>query len=224
MSRSCLLALALAAAGCSSAARPPSAPPPRAASAPAAPSLPSLDDELAPLVIRLSVDDFDVRAAAARELGAMGAAATAALPELITCAATEPHEGGGRDRELDPGHLAGAEPTAACADAIAAISAAAPDALVAALAIPLSIKLRALSALADAGDTAVPGAAAVYLDACDRAAGAADPVARRHLMTTADAALAILAASPTLVPGALGNDSDCARTGIARARTLATAR
>ena len=224
MFRSCLLALALL-TGCPSSQPAPSAPRQPAAARPAspAPALAQLEGRVADLVMDLYVDELEVQAAAALELGSMGAAAAPALPELITCAATEPREGGSRDSDLDPGHLADREPTAECAAAIAAISAEDPDALVAAMAVPLSIKERALAALVEVGAPAVTGAAAVYLDACGRAAGAGDQTVRRHLETTADAALAVLATSPDAAADALGSGGECASRGAARVRTLASA-
>lgn len=175
--------------------------------------------------MRMYVDDFEVRAAAARELGAMGGEAAAALPELVRCAATEPREGGSRDGDLDPGHLADSEPVADCAEAIAAIGAENPKALVAALAIPLEIKERAVASLARAGKAAVPGVTAVYLDACTRGSGATDPAVRRNLDGTAAAALAVLASHRELAVEALGaTGSACAVRGADRLRAVAETR
>lgn len=222
MLRPTFVALALAAVACASSPPAPSTPEPPAVKT--APPARPLDDHLAALVMRLNIDDVEVRAAAARELGSMGGAAAPALPELITCAATEPREGGGYGGELDPGHLPDTEPVALCAAAIASISAGDPDALVAALAVPLAIKERALAALLDAGAAAVPGAAAVYLDACARADAATDPTVHRHLTATADAALAVLAINVDLARDALAGDAPCATRGVARVRTLASHR
>ena len=183
-----LVPVLIAAAGCASTrAASPVSPTAPAASRPAEPAPSELDAEVGALVMRMYADDFHLRRSAARQLGALGGRAAPALPELVACAATEPRAAG----EV-PGDLAVREPREECAAAIAAVSAEDPGALVAALAVPLATKQRALSALAGVGAKAAPGAAAVYLDACDRYAGASDAAVRRHLAATAAAALAVL--------------------------------
>lgn len=177
---------------------------------------PELSGDLADRVMRLYAGDLATRAAAANELGAMGSAAAPALFELIVCAGTEPFEGGSRDGKLDPGYLPEAEPVEACAAAIAKIAYDDPTALVEAMTVPLDTKRTALAALGAAGDRAVPGLAAVYLDACERSAIAKNDGAVEHLRVTAAAALDALAAHSALAAEALGDASDCARDGAAR--------
>jgi hypothetical protein len=220
-----LVLAALLAAGCSSSAqRPaPEAPPrtPTARTAIAEPE-PAVAGDLAGLVMRLYAAEYAEREAAARDLGAMGAAAAAALPELIICAATEPFEGGSRDGDLDPGYLADAEPVEACAGAIAAISAEDPAALVSAMTVPLATKRAALGALGAAGEGAIPGLAAVYLAACERGATATNDGAVQHLRVTAAAALDAMAVHPGASIEALAaSDGDCAAAGVERIRRRA---
>src|SRR5690606_30199027 len=169
--------------------------------------------------MRMYADDLALRTSAARALGAMGGAAAGALPELVACAATEPREAGEA-----PGQLGDREPVAECARAMAAIGAEEPDALIAALAIPLPDQERAPAALAGVGAPAVPGAAAVYLDACTRGAAASEPAVRRNLETTADAALAVLAREPDLAAEALGTGDACREEAAERIGALAMKR
>jgi hypothetical protein len=204
MSRYLILLAGLAA--CASAPVPASTTPARPAPVTGPAPAPLADDgALAGLVMRMYIDDREVRAGAARALGAMGARAAPALPELVRCAAAEPDD----------------EPTAICAAAIAAISHEDPAALPPALAIPLEIKERALAALAEVGRPAVPGAAAVYLDACTRAARSSEPAVRQHLEATAAAAIAVLARQPAHAIEILGPGDGCARRGADRIRSVA---
>ena len=220
------LAGALFLTACPSSSKPTTNQPTRIAKTPPPVEVePELDGDVADLVMQLYAAEFAVREAAANQLGAMGADAAPALPELLVCAGTEPFEGGSREPgDLDPGYLAESEPVEACAAAIAAISEADPPALVAAMAMPLDTKRTALAALGDhGGGEAIPGLVAVYLDACERSMTATNDGAAKHLRVTADAAIAALAAHPNTAASSLGDDSDCALAGAERISQLAAA-
>ena len=215
-----LVPVLIAAAGCASTrATSPVSAVSAAASRPAEAAPTDLDEEVGALLIRMYADDHEVRRSAARRLGALGGRAAPALPELVACAATEPREAG----EV-PGDLGAREPREECARAIAAVGAENPAALVAALAIPLPAKQRALAALTRVGELAAPGAAAVYLDACDRYDDASDAAVRRHLAATAASALAVLTGEPNPATGSATAGDACPPEESERVRALAMGR
>ncbi len=170
-----------------------------------APTRQQLDD----LIVAMYIDDLETRRAAAEKLGAIGADAREALPELIRCTA-------GKDKE---------EPRQACAYAIVAIASghapAAMDALLAAFRLPLAEKEAALPVIGELGGLATPALATLYVDACERMQTVTNKDAHNHFATTRQLTLGQLAKAPASAIAYLERDENgaCGQQGADALRT-----